>query len=176
MCGVWCSRTRKGATGHAARSGGVGRGVARRSTALAVAALLVGGSAASAATGFRFSALYTGRTCKGSTGLKGTTCVFRFRASRDGLTLRFVGDTVVSSWICKRGGGEALIGGEHYGAEPVPVLHVKSNGAIYGSARSGTKKTITVEGQLAGNGRTATITFHLANPSCASPKVTLTVQ
>jgi hypothetical protein len=97
--------------------------------------------------------------------------VYKFRASRDGLTLRFVGKTVISTWICHGGGGEALIGGTLQGAAPVPLVKVRSNGTLYGSAaRAGNKVTIT--GKLTHAGKTVVITFHQGQ--CVVPGVTLT--
>jgi hypothetical protein len=147
----------------------VGR-VVGRSGALALALLLATGVAL-AATHFAKGAVYTGRSCRGDAGLPGATCVYKFRASRDGLTLRFVGKTVVSTWICHGGGGEALIGGKLNGAAPVPLVKLRSNGTLYGSAgHAGTKVAVT--GKLTHAGKTAVITFHRGQ--CVVRGVTLT--
>lgn len=146
--------------------------VVGRSGALAIAVvLLLATGVALAATHFAKGALYTGRSCRGDAGLPGATCVYKFRASRDGLTLRFVGKTVVSTWICHGGGGEALIGGKLHGAAPVPVVKLRSNGTLYGSAaHAGTKVTVT--GKLTHAGKTVVITFHRGQ--CVVQGVTLT--
>lgn len=81
----------------------------RRAAALAVAGLLVATAGALAATRLSAGALYTGRSCSSSR-ISRTTCVFKFRGSSDGRSLGFVGATVVDTWRCRRGGGEALLG------------------------------------------------------------------
>ncbi|HET7048378.1 MAG TPA: hypothetical protein VFI54_08940 [Solirubrobacteraceae bacterium] len=145
--------------------------VVGRSGALAIAVvLLIATGVALAATHFAKRALYTGRSCRGDAGLPGATCVYKFRSSRDGLTLRFVGKTVIATWICQGGGGEALIGGTLQGATPVPVVKVRANGTVYGSAsRAGNKVTVT--GKLMHGGKTVVITFHQGQ--CVVPRVTL---
>lgn len=149
----------------------VGGRVVKRSSALAIAALLVAVSGAVAAVHFAPGGVYTGKSCQGDAGLAGATCVYKFRASHNGLTLRFVGKTVVSTWICHGGGGEALLGGKLHGAAPVPFVKLRSNGTLYGSAaRDGNK--VSVSGHLANAGRTAVIKFHMHN--CVGPEVTLT--
>ena len=111
--------------------------VVGRSGALAIAVvLLLATGVALAATHFAKGALYTGRSCRGDAGLPGATCVYKFRASRDGLTLGFVGKTVVSTWICHGGGGEALIGGKLHGAAPVPLVKLRSNGTALRERRA----------------------------------------
>jgi hypothetical protein len=142
-----------------------------RGCVLAIAAALVVAGGALAATHFTAGALYTGRACT-TTGVTGTTCTFRFRASNNGSTLRFVGKTVVSTWRCQNGGGEALIGGIPAFADPMPVLTVRSNRTIHGSAGSGTHK-VTATGTLGKGARTATVTFHGQGGLCSLAPVTL---
>ena len=103
---------------------------------LAVLVVLVAASSALAAAHFRAGASYTGKTCQ-STQVKGTTCVYRFRASSNGTTLKFVGTTGVTGWGCNGGGGEALLGGKHEGADALPVIKVQPKGTLYGSAGKG---------------------------------------
>lgn len=177
--------------GVAARRSRVSRAAARavrRGPALAMAALLVSAAAALAAEHFRASATYTGRSCSASSfAPPGTTCVFKFRASGDGLSLRFVGKTVIDTWGCGQGGGEALLGGEAKYAAPIPLVKVRPSGKLYGSVSYVFTPTsappehlkVTVTGQLATSGRTATITFHQTSSSgsgtrgCATQPVTL---
>jgi hypothetical protein len=169
-------------------SGGATRAV-RRGTTLAIAALLVTATAALAAGHFRPGATYTGRSCSASSFVPpGTTCVFKFRASSDGVSLRFVGKTVIDTWGCGAGGGEALLGGEAKYATPIPLVKVRPNGKLYGSvsyvftptAAAPEHLKATVTGHLAASGRTATITFHQSsssssgNRACATQPVTLT--
>src|SRR5690242_16599281 len=105
-------------------------------------AFALGGAAyasthATAAVHFVPGALYTGKTCATPPGLPHTGCTFDFRASADGSSLRFTGITVIDSWRCKGGGGEALIGGKAKGATPVPLVRVRATGALYGSLGTG---------------------------------------
>ena len=85
-----------------------------------------------AAARLTHGALYTGRSCS-SSGIPRTTCVFKFRAASDGLSLRFVGATVIDAWGCRAGGGEALLGGEVKGATPIPRVKLQAHGKLYGS-------------------------------------------
>jgi hypothetical protein len=137
--------------------------------------MLLAAGVAVAAAHFHASALYTGKSCDRPGGIEGTTCVYKFRATADGSALKFIGRTVVSTWICHGGGGEALLGGTVHGAAPIPVVKVRPKGGLYGSARKGESK-VTVTGHLTGGGETATLNFHLGNQGCTSPKVTLTAQ
>ena len=160
----------------------------RRGTALALAALLVMAAAALAAAQFRPRATYTGRDAYCSSRVPGTTCVFKFRASRDGLSLRFVGKTVIDAWGCGAGGAEALLGGEAKYTTTIPLVKVRANGNLYGSVSYVFTPTsaapehlkVTVTGQLAESGRTATFTLHQTSSSssgnrgCATQPVTLT--
>jgi hypothetical protein len=149
------------------------RRVGRRSGAFATILLLVVTAVALAGVRFAPAAVYTGKSCSSISGLPGATCTMKFRASRDGKTLRYVGETAVSTWICKGGGGEALLGGKVKGATPVPELSVRSTRAIFGSTGTGGKR-VTVTGRLAKGGRRAVITFHTGGPSdCRIPNLTL---
>ena len=116
--------------------------------------------------------------------------MFKFRASPDGLSLRFVGTTVIDAWRCRGGGGEALLGGEVKGATPIPLVKVQANGRLYGSSSYVFRPTqappdhykVTVTGQLAKSARTAVITFHntyissSGNRPCTTQPVTLTAR
>lgn len=139
---------------------------------LAVVVVLVAASSALAAAHFHAGASYTGKTCQ-STQVTGTTCVYKFRASGNGTTLKFVGTTVITGWGCNGGGGEALLGGKHDGADALPVIKVQPKGTLYGSAGKGDTE-VSVTGHLAGSGKTATVTFHLTNEGCHTSPVTLT--
>jgi len=98
--------------------------------------------------------------------------VYKFRASENGATLKFVGTTVITGWGCNGGGGEALLGGKHDGADALPVIKVKPTGALYGTAGKGDTE-VSVTGHLAGSGTTATVTFHLTNEGCRTDPVKL---
>lgn len=162
----------------------------RRAFALAFAALLLTAAAALAAAHFNGAATYTGRDSYCSSRVPRTTCTFRFRASQDGLSLRFVGTTVIDAWGCSGGGGEALLGGEVKGATPIPLVKVEANGRLYGSSSYVFQPTqappehykVTVTGQLAKSARTAVITFHniyissSGNRPCVTQPVTLTAR
>jgi hypothetical protein len=118
-------------------------------------------------------AAYSGKSsaCQHPT-VPGATCVFSFRASRNGWGLRFVGATVVSSWSCPHGGGQALLGGNVIGNDPVPSMTLRSNGKLYGRAGHGPSKVV-VTGHIAEAGTKVVLTFHLVKQHCVSPKVTL---
>jgi hypothetical protein len=147
--------------------------IARRAGALAVAGLLVATGSALAAVRLTTGATYVGKStaCHRPTA-PGTSCTFSFHASRNGFGLRFVGPTVVSSWACRKGGGEALLGGKVAGNDPVPSLILRSDGTLYGSAGSGPNR-VRVTGHIAEAGTKVVITFHLAHGHCVTPKVTL---
>lgn len=162
----------------------------RRGVALALIALLATAAAALAAARFRPAATYTGRDSYCSSRVPRTTCMFKFRASPDGQSLRFVGTTVIDAWGCSGGGGEALLGGEVKGATPIPLVKVRANGKLYGSDSYVFRPTqappdhyeVTVTGQLAKSARTAVITFHNTyissggNRPCTTQPVTLTAR
>jgi hypothetical protein len=147
--------------------------IARRAGALACVGLLVAVGGAAAAVRLTTGAAYSGksRVCHRPT-TPGTTCVFNFRASHNGFGLRFVGPTVVSSWTCRKGSREALLGGRVSGNDPVPSLILRSDGTLYGSAGSRPNK-VRVTGHIAEAGTKVVLTFHLAHGHCVSPKVTL---
>ena len=114
--------------------------------------------------------------------------MFKFRASNDGRSLRFAGATVVDTWRCNGGGGEALLGGEVKGATPIPRVQLQANGKLYGSVSYVLRRTqgaparykSTVTGHLAHAGKAAVVTFHNVYVSssgtqpCATQPVTLT--
>jgi len=149
----------------------------RRGAALAIAGLLVAAAAALAATQFRPGALYTRKDSQCGSSVPGTTCVFRFRASKDGLSLRFAGKTVIDSWGCRGGGGEALLGGETKGATPIPLIELSKGGRLHGSVgyvlrptgAPPTHYTSTVTGHISRTGKTAVISFHISSTSSRSP-------
>jgi hypothetical protein len=147
-----------------------------RGAPLIVVALLAVAAGALAAAHLKPGALYTGESplCKAVVNPgPGLSCTFRFHASQDGRSLHPFGESVISSWGCHGGGGEALLGGSAKGHDLIPVLSVDSNGAVRGSAGHGSSK-VTVSGHLANAGKAADITFHLVNQGCVSPRVTIT--
>jgi hypothetical protein len=136
--------------------------------------MLIGTAGASAAVRLTTGSAYSGKSsvCP-QPKVPGTTCVFKFKASRNGFGLRFVGHTVVSSWSCKRGnGGAALLGGKVIGNDPVPGLVLQPDGKLYGSTGHGPSK-IAVTGHIAEAGTKVVLRFHLVHQHCVSPKVTL---
>lgn len=159
-----------------------------RGAALAIAGLLVAAAGAVAATHLRSGALYTGKDAQCGSSVPGTTCVFRFRASKDGLSLRFAGETVIDSWGCRGGGGEALLGGEAQGATPIPRIKLSKGGTLNGSVgyvlrptgAPPTHYTSTVTGRITRVGKAAVITFHISLDSnrspCSTPPVTVAVR
>lgn len=161
----------------------------RRATAVALAVLLVPVAVAVAAAHLKPGALYTGKTGDCGSSVHGTTCVVKFRASASGLSMKFVGKTVIDTWGCNNGGGEALLGGHVSGFTPTPIPRVKvhSNGTLSGSvnyavrAGSGTvyHYTSKVTGHLVNGGKKAVITFRYiwhssqGNQPCKTQPVTL---
>jgi len=148
------------------RIGTIAASVGALATALIVAA--------SAAASLTPGALYTSEAGNCTSPGPGITCVFKFRASADEQSLRFVGDTVVDTWICHGGGGEALLGGKK--GEPIPRVNVLSSGRLYGSVKY-RSALITVTGQLTNAGKAVVITFHnqgSSGVSCATRPVILT--
>jgi hypothetical protein len=149
----------------------------RRAAALAIAGLLATAAGALAATHLRPGALYTGKDSQCGSSVPGTTCVFRFRASKDGLSLRFAGKTVIDSWGCRGGGGEALLGGEAKGATPIPLVRLSKGGTLHGSVGYVVRATgappahytSTVTGRISTTGKTAVITLHVSFNSSRSP-------
>ncbi len=114
--------------------------------------------------------------------------MFKFRASNDGRSLRFAGATVIDTWRCHGGGGEALLGGETKDATPIPRVQLGANGKLYGSVNYVLRRTqgaslryrSTVTGRLTNAGKAAVVTFHdtylssSGNQPCATQPVTLT--
>lgn len=162
----------------------------RSVTAVALAGLLLTAAGALAATRLMDGAVYTGKSGFCGSTISGTTCVFRFRASADGRSLRFVGKTVIDGWACRGGGGEALLGGKlkNEMPTPIPVVKARTNGTLYGSVTYTLRPTSappeheksTVTGHLANAGKKAVVTFHNVylsshgNIPCATQPVTLT--
>jgi len=140
---------------------------------LATAALLVPAGAANAAVHLSSESAYTGRsTACPHPKPAGTTCVFRFRASSNGYALRFHGKTAISSWECRNGGGEALLGGKVAGSYRVPLLILQSDGKLLGTVGHGARR-VSVTGHIAEAGSKVVLRFHLARGHCVTPKVTL---
>ena len=169
------------------RSTGFARAV-RSGAGLAIVGLLVAAASALAAAHFRPGAVYTGKTSACGSTIPGTTCIVRFRASTDGRSLGFDGKTVIDTWGCRGGGGEALLGGKARGATPIPLLGLRADGTLYGSvgyvlrptSAPPEQFTSTVTGHLARAGKAAVVTFHNALKSgrspCATQPVTITEQ
>ena len=150
------------------------RNRAGRVAAVAATMVLLSSVAAAAAAHFRAGATYTGQgvKCVG-TPVPGATCTFTFRASATGATLALAGHkSVVSVWSCPGGGGEALLGGTHAGADPVPVIRLHPGGSVYGTAGQGAKQ-VSVSGGLTGGAGAVTVRFHLVRSKCVGPRIVL---
>lgn len=141
--------------------------------AVAIAVVLVPASGALAGVHLSSGSAYTGKSsaCPHPK-LAGTTCVFKFRASQNGYGLRFVGKTVVSSWACRNGGGQALLGGKVSGNDPLPLLVLGSDGKLQGRAGHGPNR-VTAAGHIAEAGTKVVVRFKLAHQHCVTPKITL---
>lgn len=164
----------------------------RSAIAVTLAAMLIAAAGALGAVRLAGGALYTGKSSACGSTVPGTTCVFSFRASGDGRSLRFVGKTVIDTWGCRGGGGEALLGGELKNEKPtpIPLVNLRANGTLYGSDSYTFRPTMaapehyksTVTGRLASRGKNAVITFHNiylsshGNQPCATQPVTLTAR
>lgn len=147
--------------------------LARRGAALATAALLIPAGSALAQVHLSAGSFYSGKStaCHRPT-TPGTRCVFTFRASHGGFALRLVGATVVSTWECRHGGGQALLGGKASGNVPVPLLSLQADGKLSGAGGTGRQK-IAVSGHIAEAGTKVVLRFHLVHQHCVTPKVTL---
>jgi hypothetical protein len=162
----------------------------RSATAVALVAMLVAASGAFAAVRLAGGKLYTGKDADCGSSVAGTTCVFKFRASSNGRSLRFVGKPVIDTWRCNGGGGEAILGGKlkNMTPTPIPVVTLRKNGTLYGSVTYTIRPTSAppehfrsaVTGHLANAGKKAVVTFHntylsgAGNQPCATLPVTLT--
>lgn len=158
-----------------------------RAMPAALALILIVAVDALGAARLQPGALYVGEDSDCGSNVRGTTCVFRFRAGQDGRSLKFVGKTVIDTWGCRGGGGEALLGGELKFATPIPLVKVRANGTLHGSRSYAVRPSVgapnhyvsSVSGHLAKGGQTAVITFHNVYLSshgsepCATQPVTL---
>jgi len=116
-------------------------------------------------------ALYTGNSgvCSASISKE---CVFKFRVSSNGQTLRFVKRTnAISTWQCQGGGGEAVFG-SGTNAYTIPPAHIHTNGTFSGTNGTGTKK-LRITGSFTHGGKQATVKFALPNQHCTTPDLTL---
>ncbi len=148
--------------------------VAGRSVTMALVALVCLAAAASATALFTPGATYRGRSVScipdssGKSPVPGTVCFFVYRANKARTSLTPANATVLSTWRCHGGGGEAQLGGRAKYADPLPVITVGANRALHGSAGHGQKR-VTVTGSLSANGMTLTLVVHLINQDCVSP-------
>jgi hypothetical protein len=148
-----------------------------RSGTLAIGVLLVAAAAALATVHFRSGALYTGKSSACGSSVPGTTCVFKFRAAIGGMSLKFAGKTVIDTWDCGNGGGEALLGGKAQGVTPIPVIKLHADGTLHGSVAyvltpTGAPPqhyTSWVTGHLSRAGKAAKVTFHIKFKGDRSP-------
>lgn len=111
----------------------------RSAIAVTFACMLVAAAGAFAAVRLAGGALYTGKSPDCGSSVPGTTCQFRFRASGNGRSLRFVGRTVIDTWGCRGGGGEALLGGKLKNETPTPIPVVTWEQAERCTAASATR-------------------------------------
>lgn len=175
-----------GASGGRFSLSSVLRRASRRGTALAIAGLLIAATGALAVAHLRAGKLYTGKDADCGSSVPGTTCVFKFRASKDGLSLRFAGKTVIDTWGCRGGGGEALLGGEAKYATPIPLIMLGKSGKLHGSvdfvlhptSAPPEHYTSTVTGHISRAGKAAVITFEIrfkgSRSPCSTQPVTIT--
>lgn len=119
-------------------------------------------------------ALYTGNSGVCAATIK-QQCVFVFRVSHDGRTLRFVKKgKAISSWACRGGGGEAVFGSGKYEYR-IPTAGIRSNGTFSGSGGRGSR-ALLITGSFTGSGKTAVLKFALPEQQCHTPQLKLSKQ
>jgi hypothetical protein len=119
-------------------------------------------------------ALYTGNSGTCAANIR-EECVFRFRVSSDGRTLRFVTKgKAISSWECQGGGGEAIFGAGKYEYR-IPSARIRSNGTFAGAGGAGSR-LLRITGSFTGSGKRAAVNFALPNQHCHTPQLALRKQ
>lgn len=119
-------------------------------------------------------ALYTGNSEKCAASIR-EQCVFKFRVSSDGQTLRFVKTgKAISAWQCQGGGGEALFGSGTYEYR-IPPARIRSSGKFAGTGGTGSR-LLRIIGAFTGSGKTAILKFVLPNQHCQTPQLALRKQ
>jgi hypothetical protein len=118
-------------------------------------------------------ALYTGNSGVCAANIS-RQCMFKFRVSTDGRTLRFVKrGQAISVWACRGGGGEAVFGGK-YGYR-IPLAGIRSDGTFSGAGGHGFRR-LRITGSFTGSGRTAVLKFVLPNQHCHTRQLALRKQ
>jgi len=151
--------------------------------ALVVVLLLVAGWASALAASPKAGGLYQGTELGCSAASPGYTCVFLFRVSSNGRSMRFVAThNVTGAWACHGGGGEAILGPytKPLHGQPVPLLSIGADGTFTGKQTFGSgqaKGSVSASGRFTGTGTTATITFTLdpGPRSCVNGPVKLSL-
>lgn len=114
--------------------------------------------------------LYSGSSGACAASIRGE-CVFKFRVSGDGRTLRSVKKgAAISSWACRGGGGEAVFGGEH--GYRIPLAQIRSAGTFSGTDGHGLR-LLQITGSFTASGKTAVLKFVLPNQHCHTGLLTL---
>jgi len=116
-------------------------------------------------------ATYTGNSGKCATSIR-QQCLFKFRVSSNGQTLRYVKKgTAISSWTCQGGGGEAVFGSGPNDTR-IPAAHIRASGAFSGHRGTGTH-LVRITGSFSKSGKRATLKFLLPNQHCHTSLLTL---
>lgn len=116
-------------------------------------------------------ALYTGNSGECAANIR-EECVFKFRVSNDGRTLRFVKKgKAISTWECQGGGGEAIFGSGKYDYR-IPSARIRSNGKFSGTGGEGSR-LLRIIGSFTRSGKTAVLKFVLPNQHCHTPQLAL---
>jgi hypothetical protein len=99
-------------------------------------------------------------------------CVFKFRVSSNGRTLRYVKKgKALSSWECQGGGGEAVFGpGKN--DYSIPSAQIGANGTFSGSDGAGSRR-LRIAGSFTKSGKKATLRFALPKEHCHTAPLTL---
>jgi hypothetical protein len=114
-------------------------------------------------------ALYTGSSGKCTPRQE---CVFKFRVSSNGRTLRYVKKgKAISSWGCQGGGGEAIFGSGKNDYR-IPSARIRTNGTFSGSDGAGSRK-LRITGSFTKSGKKATVTFVLPKQHCQTAPLAL---
>ena len=119
-------------------------------------------------------ALYVGNSGKCAVSIR-EKCVFKFRVSSDGRTLRFVNKgEAISLWQCQGGGGEAIFGSGKYDYR-IPPARIRANGTFSGASGTGSR-LLRITGSFTGSGKTAVLRFSSPNQHCHTPQLALSKQ
>lgn len=149
------------------------RGVWKRSARVVALACVGSAGLAAVALGAHPArgAVYTGDSGKCAPSIR-EECVFKFRVSSDGRTLRFVNKgKAISAWECRGGGGEAIFGSGKNDYR-IPPAQIRFSGTFSGTGGEGSRQ-LRITGSFTGSGKTAVLKFALPKQQCHTPPLAL---